>query len=215
MKPNLPNSYQTLASTRAKDLTILRCWISFRAPNRSHRAPCRLQCAMLRGAPVPLRAPHRRTPLPSPPPPPPCCQTPLPPVSFLPSQPGQARRHGGLGFDKNYKGGGFSQKHPTSGPAWHSTWPKFAALAGFGLSMNRKVEFRDPDARFASLGTQAKLRDKFGDLECNLLINLRSFGGPNFSSQLLFSITHVENLWDENAHLTRLPPGHPRPRSLD
>ena len=35
--------------------------------------------------------------------------------------------------------------------------------------MNRKVEFRDPDARFASLGTQAKLRDKFGDLECNLL----------------------------------------------
>ena len=116
---------------------------------------------------------------------------------------------------KTTREGGFSQKHPTTGPAWHSTWAKGVALVGFGLSMNRKVEFRDLDARFASLGTQAKLRDKFGDLECNLLINLRSFGGPNFSSQLLFSITHVENLWDENAHLTRLPPGHPRPRSLD
>ena len=31
------------------------------------------------------------------------------------------------------------------------------------------IEFRDPDARFESLDTQAKSRDKFGDLECNLL----------------------------------------------
>ena len=70
---------------------------------------------------------------------------------------------------KTTREGGFSQKHPTTGPAWHSTWAKGVALVGFGLSMNRKVEFRDPDARFASLGTQAKLRDKFGDLKYNLL----------------------------------------------
>ena len=44
----------------------------------------------------------------------PCRRTPLPPVTFLPSQPGQARRRGGLGFDKNYKGRGVFAKAPYS-----------------------------------------------------------------------------------------------------
>jgi len=35
-----------------------------------------------------------------------------------------------------------------------------------GLQTKHSIEFRDPDARFESLGTQAKSRDKFGDLDC-------------------------------------------------
>ena len=65
--------------------------------------------------------------------------------------------------------GFFLQKQPTVGPAWQSTSAKGALLAGFGLPMNHKIEFRDSDARFESSGTQAKLWDKFGDLGCNLL----------------------------------------------
>ena len=42
-------------------------------------------------------------------------------------------------------------------------------MARLGLLMNHLTEFRDPDARFESLGTYSELRDKFGDLECNLL----------------------------------------------
>ena len=64
------------------------------------------------------------------------------------------------------------QKQPTVGPEWQSTSAKGASLAGFGLPMNHKTEFRDSDARFESSGTQAKLRDKFGDLGCNLLFIL-------------------------------------------
>ena len=44
-----------------------------------------------------------------------------------------------------------------------------AHLARLGPPMNHLIEFRDPDTWFESLGTYAELRDKFGDLECNLL----------------------------------------------
>ena len=54
-------------------------------------------------------------------------------------------------------------------PTWHAMSVLGAHMARLGLLMNHLTEFRDPDARFESLGTYVELRDKFGDLECNLL----------------------------------------------
>ena len=53
---------------------------------------------------------------------------------------------------------------------WHATSAWEAHMARLGPPMNHLTEFRDPDARFESLGAYVELGDKFGDLECNLLI---------------------------------------------
>ena len=42
-------------------------------------------------------------------------------------------------------------------------------VARLGPQMKHVTELSDPDARFESSGTQAKLRNKCGDLWCNLL----------------------------------------------
>ena len=160
--PN-PSFYQGKGSHHTQVLDLLPCAES--EPSSSLPPPMR--DASRSSSPLACSSPSNPVALAaatSPLPPNPAAASRLSPLSA-----GAGEETRGLGFDKNYKGRGFSQKHPTAGPAWHSTWAKGAVLAGFGLSMNRKVEFRDPDARFASLGTQAKLRDKFGDLECNLL----------------------------------------------
>ena len=54
---------------------------------------------------------------------------------------------------------------------WHATSAWEAHVARLGSQMNHLTKFRDPDARFESLGTYLELRDKFGDLACNLLFS--------------------------------------------
>ena len=57
------------------------------------------------------------------------------------------------------------------GTTWHATSAWEAHVARLGSQMNHLTKFRDPDARFESLGTYLELRDKFGDLACNLLFS--------------------------------------------
>ena len=91
------------------------------------------------------------------------------------------------------------QKQPTVGPEWQSTSAKGASLAGFGLPMNHKTEFRDSDARFESSGTQAKLRNKFGDLWCNLLKKkVRVLAGETRVAAAHHSAGHLANADEKN-----------------
>ena len=55
------------------------------------------------------------------------------------------------------------------GATWHATSAWEAHVVCLGPPMNHLTEFRDPNARFKSLGIYVELWDKFGDLECNLL----------------------------------------------
>ena len=52
------------------------------------------------------------------------------------------------------------------GAKLHATSVSGARVGRMGPRMTQLTQFRDPDARFESLGTQAKSRDKFGDLDC-------------------------------------------------
>ena len=70
-----------------------------------------------------------------------------------------------MGEDKNIQGDFCKYL-----PLWqHVACHVGACVVHLGPQTKHLTEFRDPDARFESLGTQVKSQDKFGDLGCNLL----------------------------------------------
>ena len=83
------------------------------------------------------------------------------------------------------------------GNTWHASLASDACMAHLGPQTKHLTEFRDPDARFESLGTQAKSRDKFGDLGCNLLLNKSK--NLTCSHDLVIKIYQHDNLSIKNA----------------
>ena len=55
------------------------------------------------------------------------------------------------------------------GNTWHASLALDTCVAHLEPQTKHLTEFRDPNARFKSLGIYVELWDKFGDLECNLL----------------------------------------------